>query len=258
MLLLTSASETTAQTIKKIDSYGIYVAGKSGYVKVEPYSHDFRFVDFRHLNEVPFVIRDNDKLTLIVYEKDFTPSSIGIERRPIDIHINLQSIRFSVKPLDKTDMYEVTLDSPLNDGAMLQVQSWTHFNNFGVIMLGDTQEQLVKYFSQKELSNAIAISQYLDDVLVAFPDNTKLQELSAFWKSAATKEKDKNDYAYVEEKWQQYETAEKLSLKQRYLKAVIAEINGYLNAHPDGAKAVEAKHHKAEAEKKLEEYEKLL
>ncbi len=258
MLFLTSATATTAKTIEKIDSYGIYVAAKDGYVKVEPYPHDYRFVDFRYLNEVPFVIRDNDELTLVVYAKDFTPSSIEIERRPIDIQVELQNIRFDVKPLEKVDMYEVTLDSPLNDGAMLQIQSWTHFNNFGVIMLGDTQEQLVSYFSQKELSNATAVSQYLDDALIAFPENTKLQELSAFWKRAATIEKDKEDYAYVEEKWQQYETAEKLPLKKRYLEAVITEISGYLNSHPSGSKADEAKHRKAEAEKKLKEYEKIL
>jgi hypothetical protein len=258
LFLLTGAVLASAKPIDKIETYGIYVAAKNGYVKVEPYTHNYRFVDFKYLNEIPFVERNDDKLTLVVYVKDFSKDYMELVLRPLEIKVKLEKINFNVKPLDKPNMYEVSIDSPVKNGTILQVQSWGIFDGFGAIMLGEPQEALVNYFSQKELSNAVVITQYLDDALVAFPDNAKLQELSAYWKTAAAKEKDEKDYEYVQEKWQQYEAAEKLTLKQRYLNAVVSEINGYLNQHPNGVKAKEANERKALAEEKLKEYDKLL
>jgi hypothetical protein len=256
--LMATTSLACADSITQIDTYGVYVADKSGYVKVEPYTHDYRFVDFKYLNEIPVAERKDDNLTLVVYAKDFSPNSVQLESRPLQVKVQLEKINFSVKPLDKPDMYELTTSAPVKDGTILHVEAWGTFDNFGAIVLGETEDELIKYFSQKTLSNASVVTQYLDDALVAFPDNAKLKELSLYWKTAAEEEKDKSDYAYVEEKWQQYEAAEKLTLKERYLNAVIGEINGYLSQHPEGIKANEAKERKATAEAKLKEYEKLL
>ncbi len=257
-LVLIGSTVVSAKPITEIDSYGIYVATKNGYVKIKPYSHDYRFVDFKYLNEIPFVERNDDKLTLIVYEKDFYQNSMELKLRPLGIKVKLEAIKFSVKPLGKPDMYEVSIDSPINNGAVLQVYSWGIFDNFGAITLGEPQAEFIKYFSQKELSNAVVITQYLDDALVAFPNNTTLKELSPYWKGAALKQKDKEAYAYVEEKWQQYEAAEKLTLKRRYLEALVVEINGYISQYPEGLKVKEAQERKSIAQKKLKEYEKLL
>ena len=256
--LLAGTALASSEPIDKIEAYGIYVAAKNGYIKIAPYSHDYRIIEFQYLNDIPIVERDNEKLTLVAYAKDFSQNSIELELRPIEIKIKLEKINFSVKPLDKPDMYELTIDSPIKDGAILQVRAWGIYENFGAVVLGNTQEELVKYFSKKELSNAISVTQYLDDALVAYPGNAKLQELSPHWKAAAAEEKDKNDYAYVEEKWQRYEAAEKLTVKKRFLDSVVSQISGYLNQHPNGAKADEAKERQAIAEEKLKEYKKLL
>jgi hypothetical protein len=255
---MVSATPVAAETVGAIDSYGVYVVADKGYVKVEPYSRDYSFVDFNFLNEIPSVTRGSDTLKLVVYEKNFSPDGVELALRPLDTKVRIQKIKFRVEPMKKADMYELTVDSPVKDGTMLHVRAWAFFDNMGVVMLGDTQEELVKYFSQKQLPKAPIVVQYLDDALRAFPENPKLKELSAYWKKAAEAEKDKEAYAYVEEKWHQYEQAEKLALKQRYLEAVIVEINGYLNEHPNGHKVEEAKKRKAAAEEKLKEYEKLL
>ncbi|MES9943236.1 MAG: hypothetical protein ABW104_07660 [Candidatus Thiodiazotropha sp. 6PLUC2] len=258
LLLIASVSTALAKVIDSIDSYGIYVVTSNGYVKVESYSHDYDFVDFNYANEIPFAARGDDALKLVVYAKKFDPNSVELELRHLDVVVKREKIGFSVKPLDKTDMYELHADAPISDGAMLHVRSWLHFDRMGVVMLGDTEAELVKFFSQKEMENATAVTQYLDDARVAFPDNDELKVLSKYWKSAAKAEKDIQAYTYVEEKWQQYENAEKLSLKARYLNAVMGEINGYLNQYPDGVKAEEAEQRRLIAEEKLEEYEKLL
>ncbi len=258
LLLLLGGLPVVAETISDIDSYGIYIAAEKGYVKIKPFSHDYRFADFNYLNEIASVKRQSDELKLVVYEKEFHPSSLELELRTLDVIVNIQKLEFNVKPMDKADMYELNMDSPVKNGAMLQVRSWTLFDNMGIIMLGDTEEELVKYFSNKQLPKATVVTQYLDDALVAFPANSKLKELGDYWKKAARAEKDKEAYAYVEEKWQQYEKAEKLSLKERYLNMALGEINGYLNDHPNGYKADEAKQRQAIAIEKLKEYEKLL
>jgi hypothetical protein len=210
--------------VETIDSQGIYVVSSKGFVKVEPYSHDYRFVDLNYANEIPFVERNSDVLELVVYQKEFQPNSIELELRPLDIKVKLQKVRFNVKPMEQPDMYKLTTETHISDGAMLHVKSWSHFDNMGVVILGNTQKELVKFFSQKEMKDAPTVKQYLDDALVAFPNNAELKSLSGYWKAAAEKERDTADYAYVEEKWQQYENAEKLTLKSRYLEAVIVEV----------------------------------
>jgi len=246
-----------AKPTTQIESYGIYVAADEGYVKVAPYARDYSFVGFNFLNDLPSVIRGDESLRLVVYEKDFEPTAIELALRPIKTVVDIRKLQFSVKPLGRPDMYELSVDMAVKDGAVLQIRSWS-FENFGAIVLGDTQAELVKYFSQKDLPDAPVVAQYLDDALVAFPENSELRTLSAYWKQAARDEKDRQAYAYVEEKWLQYEQAEKLALKQRYLEALIVEINGYLSEHPDGYKATEATERKAAAEAKLKEYETLL
>ena len=258
LVLFSCVENVYSTTIKTIESQGVYVVSQDGFVKVEPYSHDYRFVDLNYAHEIPFVERNSDTLQLVVFEKDFQPNAIELELRPLDIKVKLQKVRFSVTPMEQADMYKLTAEAPINDGAMLHVKSWSHFDNMGVIMLGDTQSELVKFFSQKGMKDAPTVKQYLDDALVAFPNSAELKSLSSYWKAAAEDEKDMADYAYVEEKWQQYENAEKLTLKSRYLEAVIIEINGYISGHPNGSRAEEAKQRKVIAEQKLKEYEKLL
>ena len=247
-----------AKPVDTIETYGVYVVAEKGFVKIDSYNKTERFVDFKYLHEIPYVNRGEQALKLVVFEKNFHGDGMLFELRPIDTTVDLQPIKFDVKPLAKPDMYELTTAKPVPDGYMLQVNAGYYSNGYGAIMLGETQGQLVKYFSQKKLANASIVLQYLEDALVAFPANNALKELEIYWRKAAKTEKDKKGYTYVEEKWIQYQQAEKLKLKERYLNDLIGEINGYLNDHPDGYKAVEAKERKKHAEDKLKEYQKLL
>ena len=259
LALVGMAFTVLAKSVDQIEEYGVYVVAEKGYVKVGAYNHIDRFVDFKHLNEIEYVKRADQTLKLIVYEKNFSKSSISLETRPLDTVVDVSNVPFDIKPLSKIDMYELTFNKSVADGVMLHVHSSDFFNdNFGVIMLGETQAQLVKYFSQKNLPNAVFVRQYLDDARVAFPNNAELKVLAKYWEKAANDAKDLKDYSYVDEKWTAYQQGEKLTLKARYLRELIGEINGYLNDHPNGYKVDEAKQRRAHAEEKLKEYEKLL
>ena len=248
-----------AKPVDTIETYGIYVVAEKGYVKVGSYnSRNERYVDFKYLNEIPFVTRADKSLKLVVYEKNFNSDGNIFTLRPLEMIVDLKEIKFDVKPLAKPDMYELSTDNPVGDNVVLQVNSGFYGNNFGAIMLGEPQTQLVKYFSQKNLPDAPIVIQFLDDARVAFPANTELKELTKYWTKAAEEAKDIKGYSYVEEKWNQYQQTDNIKLKARYLNDLIGEINGYLNDHPNGSKAAEAKQRKKHAEEKLKEYEKML
>ncbi len=255
--LAPNLANSATQPIDKIEAYGVYVVADTGYVKVSPYQHNDRFVDFKYLAEIPSVKRADQGLKLIVFNKDFSESNFLFELRPVQTVVDIKEVKFSTKPLADKDMYELTLEGPVPDGTMLHVYSgYFFFDTLGAIMLGDTQEQLVTYFKRDDLKDAYAVDAYLDDALKAFPANGELKKLKAHWAGKAEEEKDLRDYGYVEEKWRQYQETEKLKLKVRYLEQMMGEINGYLRDHPNGAKAKEAKERAAYAERKIPEYQK--
>lgn len=254
MSLFTSA--VSAKPLNEIDSYGIYVVTKGGYVKLEPYNHVDNFVDFQFLNEVPAAIRGDDHLKVIIYGKNISPSGEGFALRPIATVVQIDPIKLDVKPMTKPDMYELTYNKSVKDGTMLQAQ-YGFYNNFGVVMLGDTQKELEKYFANKQLKDAIFVQQYLQDALTAYPNNTTLKTQMTYWNKAAKDEKDRKDYGYVEEQWQKYKGTESIGTKIHFLEALRREANGYLAAHPDGYKAGEAKERMTYADKKIPEYEKM-
>jgi len=248
-----------AKTINKIDSYGIYVVAKKGYVKITSYKHFDNFANFKYLNEITSVTRKSNKLRLVVYTNNFDNNNYRFETRPVQTTIKITEVNFSVKPMKTKDMYEITLDDSVADGHMLHVIApEVSGNNLGIIMLGDTQKELVKYFSDKKLDKAYAVKSYLEDSVMAYPKNKKLKKLLVYWTQAALNEKDKRTYEYVDEKWRKYNDATKIHLKVRYLNGMISEIDGYLRNFPGGYKASEAKERKIFAQKKIKEYEPLL
>jgi len=253
------SSANTTKTIKKIDSYGIYVVAKKGYVKVTPYNHNYNnFVDFKYLNEIESVTRGSKKVKMIVYTTDFKQGNYLFQIRPIQTTIQIDDVSYSVKPMKKKGMFMFTLDKSIANGNMLHVFAPEISGaNMGAIVLGDTQKELIKHFSNKKHEKAYAELAYLQDSLKAFPKNKKLKALLPYWQQAAKDEKDVRAYGYVDEKWHKYENTTKIHLKVHYLKGMISEINGYLRDHPTGKKATEAKQRKVFAENKIKEYKPL-
>ncbi|MCF6263860.1 MAG: hypothetical protein L3J24_09785 [Xanthomonadales bacterium] len=247
-----------SKAVETIEHYGVYVAAKNGYIKLEPYKHSGDFVDFKHLSELPSVERADESLKLVVFQKSFDEEYLAIKYRPIQTTIDIREIKFNIKPLEKEDMYELTTEQPISTGAILQVQSGSWGTNMNVIVLGDTQKELEKYFSRKDLDDPYVVKLYLDDALIAYPENSTLNGLSNYWGKEAKKQKAAKTYGYVQTEWGKYEGTKKINLRIRYLKSLIGEINGYLNDHADGEKAEEAKERKLYAEKKLQELQEQL
>ena len=250
--------QLNSKLVQTIESYGAYVVAKNGFVKLGPYLHVDSFVDFKHLHEIPCIERGNEKLTLILFAKDANERSFSFAVRPIQTTIDIREIIPDIKPSADPDRYEVTFNTPLSDGQMLHIQSGHFYDGrLSVIMLGDTQAELEKYFGNKDLDGAIYVRAYLEDALQAFPENTNLKKLMVYWEKAAASEKDNNDYKYVNDKWHDYESENSISLKIRYLYALIGEVNAYLRDHADGAHVTEANKRKTYAEKKIPDYEKM-
>lgn len=246
--------------MQEIKSYGIYVAGKDGYTKIRPHKHNANnFIEFKYLHEIETVERTDKKLSLIIYKKDFKESSVGFALQPMQNTIQVDEVKFDIAPLDKADMYELTLEQEVDEGTVLLVSSYDFFDfHFGAVMIGDTQAHLEQYFADSENGPSYASLSNVQESAEAFPENKKLAELVEKWEVIAATEKDKRDYGYVDAAWNKYEEAEKLTLQQRYLREMMAAINGYLDNHPQGDRAADAAERKNFAEEKLKEIEKML
>lgn len=255
LLCILSLLAKAAGPETKFDSFGIYVRSADQFIKLNPYRHYDRFVAFEYLNEVPAVQRPNQQVQFIVYSKDFRQSDYAFAIRPLDVDLRLQSIPFKVQPLAEKYQYAITLQYPVANGDMVHVYSGEFFGyNMGVIMLGEPQQELLEYFSQKDLSKPSKVLASLEQALRAFPHNARLGALLPYWQKVVLDARDIQDYAYIDEKWQQYQVAEVLHLKLHYLRAILGEANAYLREHPQGLKATEARRHKAYAEEKIQEY----
>ncbi len=259
LMLLGFSANSSAKVVKKIDSYGIYVVAEDGYVKVTPYKRYDNFASFRDLNKIPYAKQKSGPVKLIVYSNSFHVGNYRFELRPIQTTIKINEVSFSAKFMAEKDMYELTLDEPATSGNMLHVMApeITDYN-MGIIMLGNTEEELEKYFSNKKLKDAGSVKSYLENSIEAYPENRKLNELMAYWTATASTEKDRRTYKYVDEAWSEYKSATKIQLKLSYLENAVSEINGYLRSFPKGRKATEAKQRKKLGLEKIKKYEKLL
>ncbi|VAW70478.1 hypothetical protein MNBD_GAMMA10-646 [hydrothermal vent metagenome] len=248
-----------AKIVEEIDSYGIYVEAENGYVKVMPSKKHGGFASFNDLNKIPYAKRESDEVKLIVYTNVFNISNYAFEIRLIEAPITIDMISFSAKPMSQKDVYELTLDVPVANGNMLHVMApEVPGNNMGIVMLGHTEDELEKYFSNKERDSAGTVKSYLEDALEAYPENDGLRELMLYWAAAASDEKDKHSYQYVDNAWDEYNSASKIDVKLSRLERVVSEINGYLRDFPQGGRAGDAKQRREAALEKIKEYEALV
>ena len=242
-----------------ISSYGIYLKGEQGYVKVTSFSSPTRVIDQKDYYKLPYAVRTNEEIELLIFLKDFKAKDFGFEFRPMSIVASNEEVQFEFSPIPgKEDMYKATYAQPVASSTLLLVYNFGLFQHaVGVIALGDIESELVRVFSDMRQPAYAALPE-LEGVVSKFPNNAKLNELLGQWRKVAKKEKDDADYQYVQKAWEEYKGTQKITLQERYLNKVLREINGYLNTHPNGEHAIEAKERKVAAEKRLAEIERIL
>ena len=59
-------------------------------------SRNERYVDFKYINEIPFVKRADKSLKLIVFEKNFSSDSMIFMLRPLEMIVDLKEIKFDI------------------------------------------------------------------------------------------------------------------------------------------------------------------
>lgn len=254
-LLFVFAATANANPAEKIDSYGIYVADKQGYQKLRPFNHDH--FELQHLADLPFAQRQDQALTLYVFQKNFDPQNLSLRAQHVALAGGYDELKFEIRPTDKEDLYRVQVVGKVpNDRVLLAYSGW-YMNGSPAIALADPQSQLEALFSDMSQPSHAALPT-LEHVVKAYPDSRKLQSLLPMWREQAQAQKDAKDYSYVEKAWQKYEGADKLALQKRYLLALQGEINGYLENHPQGQHAKEAQQRRAHAEKERARLDMLL
>ncbi len=170
-----------------------------------------------------------------------------------------EPIEFDISPIPgKKDMYRGVYSESVPSATLLTIYNYAAFKHgIGIIALGDIESSLVNVFSDMSQPAYAALPE-LEGVVNKYPNNEKLNTLLIEWQKVASAEKDNSDYTYAQKAWEEYEGTTKLTLQQRYLEKVLREINGYLNAHPNGVNAEEATNRKTMADERLKEIVKML
>ncbi|PKV49887.1 hypothetical protein ATE84_1926 [Aquimarina sp. MAR_2010_214] len=252
VLTLISSFNICAQKLK---DFGVYIKSNDDYIKFVTLNNT-NFPEFKDLNKAPSILRGNNKVELILYWNNFKSSSLVVKARKLALGGFNETINFSIEPLEKENMYKLTTDKTIPDGSFLFIlNGW---DEILTVFLGDSEQQAITFFSDTNLKPAYAAVPDLEDAIKAFPNSQKLADLLPKWKEIKQLEQQELEYEYVEEAWQKYQKAEKISLKIRYLKDMQMALNNFLANHPESNKSVECKKRQTEINTKLPELEKMM
>ncbi|WP_106793658.1 hypothetical protein [Aquimarina sp. Aq78] len=238
-----------------IKQFGIHIKSKDSYLAFVTINNT-SFPEFRHLNKVPSVLRENDQIEIIVYLQNFESGYLVAQARKLALGGFNEDINFNIEPLEKENMYKLTTDKTIPDGSFLFIS--TGWNEILTVFLGDSEQEAIAFFSDTNLRPAYAAVPDLEETIKAFPNSQKLIDLLPGWKEIKQLERQELEYKYVEEAWQKYQETEKISLKIRYLKDMQMALNGFLVNHPQSNKSEECRERQIEIDTKLPELEKMI
>lgn len=238
-----------------IKQFGIHIKNKDSYLAFVTINNT-DFPEFRHLNKVPSVLRENDQIEIIVYLQNFESGYLVAQARKLALGGFNEDINFGVEPLEKENMYKLTTDRTIPDGSFLFIS--TGWNEILAVFLGDSEKEAIAFFSDTNLRPAYAAVPDLEDTIKVFPNSQELTNLLPKWQEIKQLERQELEYKYVEEAWQKYQGTEKISLKIRYLKDLQMALNGFLANHPESNKSKECKERQIEIDTKLPQLEKMI
>ncbi|WP_109851812.1 hypothetical protein [Aquimarina sp. AU58] len=240
---------------KNIKQFGIHIKSKDSYLSFATINNT-SFPEFRHLNKIPSVLRENDHIEIIVYLQNFESGSLVAQARKLALGGFNEDVNFGIEPLEKENMYKLTTDTTIPDGSFLFISiGW---NEILAVFLGDSEKEVIAFFSDTNLRPAYAAVPDLEDTIKAFPNSQELINLLPKWKEIKQLERQELEYKYVEEAWQKYHGTEKISLKIRYLKDMQMALNGFLANHPESNKSEECRERQIQIDTKLPELEKMI
>lgn len=255
VFLFVFSMAASAVSLDEITSFGVYVEGKDGYVKLRPYEHNY--FELKRLKSIPYVERDSQLVNLVIYQQEFNADLMAIKAQYIALAGGSDTLQVDVSPTDREDMYKLAVVGDVPDNRVLFFSSgWFGYHDLAV-SLAEPEGQLETLLSDME-QPAHAALPTVEEMIEAYPDNAVFKALLPKWQAASRKAEDDRDYGYVVEIWQQYQNSERLPLKAQYLQRLRGELNRYLQKHPEGEKTDEAKQRLEYANTRITELEKLL
>lgn len=238
-----------------ITQFGIYIKSNNGYVPMSLITNS-SYPEFKHLAKVPSIKRNSNKIELLFYSKNFNATHFVATAKKLALKNISKEVNFNISSTDKENMFTLTTDTGVNDGWFLYIpMGW---DEIAAAFLGDAEEEAIAFFSDKTLAPAYAAVQDLEDLIKVFPNNGQLSKLFSEWRIIAKQEKEVSDFMYVQEAWGQYQEAEKVILKIRYLEKLQIEINGFLSNHPESSLASDCEEFQKEIDIKFPEYNKMI
>jgi hypothetical protein len=238
----------------ELSDYGVYAITQEGPLALAAFNDSYP--SFKHFKTLPSLIREGQKLELVIFIPDFKAESLQVSFRKLAVVGTNEEKLFKVSPTDQKDVYLLTSPANYEDGQFVFV--FLGWNEIAAGYVGDAEADLVAFFSDFNKEPAYAVYSDLQDVCASFPANEKLQSLMKQWEEKEALEKSSRDFNYVEEAWQAYQAEEKVAVKLRYLEKTLMEINGFLSSHPDSPQAQRCLEMQGELEAKLPQLEAMV
>jgi len=219
-----------------LESFGVYVKTEQGYQPADVYSH-YR-MDFEYFAELPIIQASEPGLELLIYQPNLSPDYLEFETRPITTPGQSLKATPVISPLGETQ-YRVTFREEIPaDRILLVGTGWGDNSLYAAALSNPLEGFLEGYKTDADVSPTTA-TWAIDKMLTAYPNNTELTELLAFWTAAEIQTKATEQYEFTQEAWSDYENSETAESKLKALENVKTRIEYYLEEYPKGSETAE-------------------
>lgn len=230
---------THALTIDEIDSYGIYVKGKNGFVAAAPLSNDSLRYDFSSkLLALPNAAIDSGPIEVVLFNKGLTIAPGAIEAEVRSVSTPAAGVALTAESITPAgeDKYLLTFAKGVNaKNTFLVFDTYCCTRHVFAIALSDPRQSVLEVFSKSAQHNPISVEFVLSKIMSGAPDDKGIKELHAYWAGEIAKQKASAHFAQITGAWDRYEESSDVDTRIKALKHVRSLSNDYLEKHPRGS-----------------------
>jgi|GEM_PF-6052205 len=228
---------TLAQAeLEGTENYGVYVQSAEGFVQA-PGSSSIRRInrDFTTaMFDFPVIVRDTERLELIVHHPDFHPDFLELHARPMSMAGSRSgALDTDVRP-EGDDRYRIMVRQPIPDDHIVLIMAHCCFGGVHGVALDSPRDVIFAAYGEGKGVSPGAAENTLGLVADALPDDEEVADLHAYWQMREQQRDATRFFEFVESLWAQYESAEGAEARIQALQRVKNHTEHYLEEYPQG------------------------
>lgn len=252
LIVVLGVSTTDAQ-VDRIESYGVYVKSKDGYMRPQQIS-EWRQLNFdptARMFDFPIIHRGNQKLELVIYYPSFHPGPFQLEARPIESPGKRKPLKTRITP-EQGDRYVVETKSEVPDDHLVMINLSCCVEGVYGLALQDPKSVIMDTYAKGSDANPVTVEQHLSTIVEALPDDDDIAKLHEYWQKRVAQEEATEHFQFIKNVWEKYESAESADKRIEHLKHIKSITKDYLEGHPQGRERDQVKEMLEKAKSKLD------